>query len=334
MLDLLVPDLLVPPDAPQAMRDVRLPHLERWLVRAELERGTARSSVEALASAYELALPAPVAAVSLAGEDGGEPSPGAWLRADPVHLRVDRDALTLHDASVLGIEPAEAKALVAALEALFAPDLHFHLAAPERWYVRVDAGELPRTTPIEAAHGRNVFGLLPQSHGRFKWSAALTEAQMLLSTHEVNRARDAAGRPAINSVWFWGEGMSPASVPRAYADVHGDDVFARGLARLSAARIRALPTKLASLDLPAPRTSALAVLSPLTAPLRRNDAQAWVAAAQRLDEDWFSHLGDAVERFDRVRVVLPSEKGSRVAILTPRAKFRWYRRAKPLARHA
>jgi hypothetical protein len=35
-----------------------------------------------------------------------------------------------------------------------------------------------------------------------------------------------------------------------------------------------------------------------------------------------------------VRVVLPSEKGSRVAILTPRAKFRWYRRAKPLARHA
>jgi hypothetical protein len=32
--------------------------------------------------------------------------------------------------------------------------------------------------------------------------------------------------------------------------------------------------------------------------------------------------------------VLPSEKGSRIATLTPRSKLRWYRRAKPLAHHA
>ena len=34
-LDLLVPDLLPPPDAPAAMRDARLPALEKWLGRAD-----------------------------------------------------------------------------------------------------------------------------------------------------------------------------------------------------------------------------------------------------------------------------------------------------------
>ena len=45
MLDLLVPDLIAPPDAPAALREVRLPHVERWLVRSELERGSARNAI-------------------------------------------------------------------------------------------------------------------------------------------------------------------------------------------------------------------------------------------------------------------------------------------------
>src|ERR1700760_1653902 len=98
-LDLLVPDLLPPADAPAALRGVRLPHLERWLARGDVERGKATSATEGLASAFGVALPAPVAAVSAAGE--GLEGEGAWLRADPVHLRVDRDTVTLHDASIL-----------------------------------------------------------------------------------------------------------------------------------------------------------------------------------------------------------------------------------------
>jgi len=335
MLDILVPDLLVPADAPAAMREVRLPHLERWLVRAELERRTARSAIEALGAAYGIESPIAVAAVSLAGESAEPPAgAGGWLRADPVHLRVDRDALTLHDASILGVQADEARALVAELQRLFAPDLHWHVAAPDRWYVSVAPAELPHTTPLPEAHGRNVFGLLPKSPGRVRWGAALTEAQMILASHAVNQARESAGQPPINSVWFWGEGERPAALVRAYGDVHGEDVFARGLARLSGARTHALPEKLGSLDVPAKGESALVVLSSLQAPLRRNDAPAWLAAARELDERWFSGMAQALDRFDRVRLVLPSEKGSRIATLTPRAKLRWYRRAKPLAHHA
>ena len=335
MLDILVPDLLLPADAPAAMREVRLPHLERWLVRAELERRAARGAIEALASAYGIEAPIPVAAVSLAGESGeAHRTDGGWLRADPVHLRIDRDALTLHDASILDVQAHEARELVADLQRHFAPDLQWHVAAPDRWYVRVAPAELPRTTPLAQARGRNVFGLLPKSQGRLRWAAALTEAQMLLASHDVNRAREATGRPAINSVWFWGEGERPASLPCTYGDVHGEDAFARGLARLSAARTHPLPGKLASLDVPAKDEAALVVLASLSPPLQRNDAPAWLAAARELDERWFSEFAPTLDRFDRVRLVLPSERGTRIATLTPRAKLRWYRRAKPLAHHA
>ena len=98
-LDLLVSDLLLPPDAPAAMRALRLPALEKWLARADLESVPARGAAAWLAAEYALPSPPAVAAISLAGE--GEAAAGAWMRADPVHLRIDHDYLKLHDASVL-----------------------------------------------------------------------------------------------------------------------------------------------------------------------------------------------------------------------------------------
>ena len=336
MLDLLVPDLIVPADAPAALREVRLPHLERWLVRARISRGDARSAVEALASAYGIARPVPVAAVALAGEAHAvraSPADG-WLRADPVHLRVDRDSVMLHSPAGLDVQPDEARELAAMLASHFAGELEFHVAQPDRWYVRVSPADLPVTTPLEEAFGRNVFGLLPRSRGAMPWASMLTEAQMLLSSSPVNEAREASGRPPINSVWFWGEGVLPPDLPRPYAQVHTEDPFARGLGILSGARTSGLPASLAALDIPARGESALVVLSSLSAPLRRNDAEAWLDSARQLEARWFAHLGPAIERFDQVRLVLTSEKGSRIATLTPRAKLRWYRRAKPLAHHA
>jgi hypothetical protein len=331
-LDLLVPDLLLPADGPAAMRAVRLPHLERWLARGDLERGKATSAIEGLASAFGVALPAPVAAVSAAGE--GFDSEGAWLRADPVHLRVDRDTVTLHDAAPLELTAGEARELVDTLAAHLAPDVELLYAAPDRWYVRVAAAELPSTTPLDHARGRNVFGLLPKSHGRMGWAGLLTEAQMLLSTHPVNAERERRGLPPVNSIWFWGEGSVPDHVTAAYADVHSGDAFARGLARLSGARVHPLPERLDALDVPARDAHALVVLDTLAAPLHRVDIAAWQDAALALDEQWFGGLADAIERFDRVRLVMPTDNGTRIAVLTPRARRRWFRRARPLAHHA
>src|SRR5687767_7669728 len=221
-LDLLVPDLLLPADAPPAMRALRLPALERWLDGADILRVEARSARDWMAAAFGLPVPAPVAPVTAVAD--GVVSEGAWLRVDPVHLAIVRDAVVLHPPSVLDVTPSEADALVAALQAHFREDgLEFVAPRADRWYLRVPAGELPATTALEDAIGRNVFGLLPRSAGRIDWRATLNEAQMLLGTHDVNARRERENRPPINSIWPWGGGVLPAPVTSSYEVVAADD---------------------------------------------------------------------------------------------------------------
>src|SRR5688500_11750334 len=196
------------------MRALRLPALEAALDSAPSERHAARGAAEWLASAFGIAPPIPHAAICLAGE--GLAREGQWLHADPVHLAIGQDAVALHDAAGLGITREEANALVAAVQAHFESDgLVFLSPAPDRWYVRVPQDEVPATTPLGRALGRNIFGLLPRGSGRINWPAAMTEAQMIFTSHPVNEAREAARRPAVNGVWFWGEGTAPSSVRHA-----------------------------------------------------------------------------------------------------------------------
>lgn len=332
-LDLLVPDLIAPPDAPPGMRELRLRALERWLARADLERSAAAGAEAWLAERFALPAPAATAAVCLAGEEA--PREGAWLRADPVHLRIEGDSLVLHDASVLDVRREEAHALVAALQAHFAGDrLRFHAPAPDRWYVEVPEGELPATVALDRARGRDPFGLLPAGRGRINWPAALTEAQMVLCAHEVNAQREAAGAPQVNSVWFWGEGRAPATLERRYAEVHAASPFALGLARLSGARARGVPATLAQVDLLPESEDALVVLDFLAPPMHRVDIDAWRAAAEALEAAWFQDLGAAIDRFGVVRLVLPREADTLVAVLGRAARRRWLRRSRPLATHA
>lgn len=332
-LDLLVPDLLSSPESRALLSALRLPALERWVARADVARRPEKSAVEILAADFALPSPPPVAAIALAADH--EPREGGWIRADPVHLRVEQDAVALHDPAVLDITREEADSLLASLQALFAPDgLEFHAPSPERWYVRVPDGEMPRTVPLEDAIGRNVFGMLPRGTGRINWASALTESQMLFAGHEVNARREAQGLHAINSVWFWGEGASPAGLASPYALISSDDPFARGLAQLSQTRVTPRARSIAQVEPVGPSESALVVLDELTAPLRRGDIEAWRAAAARMEKDWFAQLGAAIERFEAVRIILPAGDDTLVAHVGSASRWRWYRARKPLHTHA
>ena len=331
-LDLVVPDLLPPEDAPAVMRELRLPWVERWVARADRRRLPFKGANAWLGHAFGISGALPVAAVTALADD----LPNAnWLRADPVHLRVSGDGLTLHDSSVLGIEAAEARSLVAALQAHFAADgITLHAPVPDRWYARLPAAETPRTTPLENAIGRDVYGLLPRGTGELNWPSAITEAQMVLSASDVNVLREAAGKPPVNSVWFWGEGALPASVESSYALVYAREPFAKGLARLAGVRSPELPARWDAIDAVRAEEWVLVVDDRLTQAVRAGDEAAWAAAANTLDEGWFSHLGEMAERFDGVRLVLPGPRDTLVADLPPNARWRWFRTRKPLAHHA
>ncbi len=316
------------------MRGVRLPGLEKWLARAAIAREGARGAYAWLAGDWGVAEPVPYAAIALAGDDA--PRAGTWMRADPVHLRIERDLVALHDASVLDVGAEEAAVLVAALQALFRDDgLEFRAPVPERWYVRVPEAAVPETTPLHAVIGRDIFRLLPHGAGALNWRSMITEAQMVLSGHEANARREAAGQPAINSVWFWGEGALPATVGPRFANVVASDAFARGLARLSGGAMQPVPERFDRVGMPVTAGETLVVLDDLTRPLRRGDVDAWLATARALDERWFAPAGDATARFGALRIVMPGEADTVVATLTPSArKWRLLRARRPLSDHA
>jgi hypothetical protein len=332
-LDLLVPDLLMPADAPAALRELRLPNVEKWLARADVERVPQRNATECLARLFALPDPVAVAAITLAADD--RPRPGEWLRADPVYARVERDTMTLHDAAILEVTREEANALLAALQALYRDDaLEFAAPTPDRWYVRVPEGEMPATTPLDDALGRDIFRRLPQGTGRIKWPAAITEAQMLFASHEVNARREAAGKLPINSVWFWGGGALPATVTSPYALLYGDDALLRGLGKLSNTRVAALPADFTHIDAVRESESVLVLHDALTRALRRGDEAAWKAAAEQLDATWLTTIANALDRFGAVRILLPAARGACIATVTPAARWRWFRGRRPLASHA
>lgn len=330
-LALLVPDLLLPAGAPGAMRRARLPALEKWLARADASREPGAGDAWLLRQ-FGMGPEAPVAALTLAA-DGG-PRAGEWLRADPVHQRVERDALVLHDASVLGLTRGEADEALAALNAFFAADgLAFVGPAPDRWYVRVPEGELPKTVPLAEAAGRNPFGMLPEGGTRLKWRSLFSEAQMLLAGLALNAAREAQGRPALNALWFWGGGRYPETLPAPFASVAANDDLARSLALASGCAARPLPPAIGELATHGTRRC-LAVLDGLRAPFRRGDAEAWLAAARDLERGWFDALGEALAAFGGIRVVLPAGRETAVFDLSPRSRWRFLRRPRPLGEHA
>ncbi|HEX5129223.1 MAG TPA: hypothetical protein VFV90_05730 [Usitatibacter sp.] len=324
MLDILIPGLL-----PPALSELGLPHLERWLARADAVREPARSAEGWLAHRFGLE-PAPVAAVSLAVDEA--PQPGHWLRADPVFARVERDSLVLHHAAALGIGADEARELVASLRAHFAADgLEFHVPRPDRWYVRVPAGEVPATTALPEALGQDVFGRLPRGNGSINWAGALTEAQMLLSTHPVNIAREAARKPPVNAIWFWGEGTLPKEVPARYRNVFASDPFAAGLAHLSGAALAPAPSSPGAI---ASEGSVLLVLDAAAHALNAGNAEEWKAAALAIDAGWFAEMGGLLKRHGEVRIILPTARDTCVAALGRGARWRLLRRPRPLSTHA
>jgi hypothetical protein len=183
----------------------------------------------------------PVAPFSWLG-DGGEAGSRYWLRADPVHLRAERDAVLLVDARHFPLEAESAAALIEALNAHFEADgLRFFAPNPTRWYIAVDRVPEIATASLRAATGRNIDPLLPKGADALAWHRWFNEVQMLFHSHPVNEAREAAGEPTVNSVWFWGGGVLPDALDPVFAGVWGDDPLARGLARASGVAWASLP---------------------------------------------------------------------------------------------
>lgn len=277
-----------------------------------------------------------IAALSLLG-DGMAPGDSVWLRADPVHLRVDRDSLVLADSTLFGISAEEARTLSDHLNAHFAPEIEFLPAHPRRWYVRMKNADLPACTPPSQARGRAVSAHLPAGSDAMRWHALMNEVQMALHDHPVNESREMRGELPVNSIWFWGGGVLERPSSRPYDQVLSDDPLARGLALASGASAAPLPMNAAALlSMPADSGQVLVLLDALSAPAAYGDAQAWSEQAADLEGRWFAPLLAALRagRVGMITLHMGMADGSLSAETVATDLRRFWRRSRSLATYA
>jgi len=165
--------------------------------------------------------------------DASDAAGATWLRADPAYVVPDmHGARMMGHGDTLGVDAEDVAALLPDLAPMFA-DAGFVLDAPDpaRWYLRLSPeAQLPDFTDPDDALGDDLFAHLPTGEAGRRWRALLTESQVLLHQHPWNRQRIARGRPAINSLWFWGGGRLPGAVASPYGQVRSRDSLLRALA--------------------------------------------------------------------------------------------------------
>lgn len=166
--------------------------------------------------------------------DVGDAGEAIWLRADPANVVPDmQGARMMGHGDTLRPDAEDVAQLLPALQPLFA-GFGFILDAPvpSRWYLRLPPGTtLPDFHSPDDVLGDDLFAHLPDGDAGRRWRALLTEAQVVLHTHDWNQQRVADGKRAINSLWFWGGGALPQSVHTAHAQVRSREALLQALAK-------------------------------------------------------------------------------------------------------
>ena len=325
-VELVVPALFSAEDAAPA------PAAELLLARGRRTGGEAESPEQWLARAFNIdgnSLPAGALTAFSAGlaTDGG-----AWLRADPVHLRADRDRLLMMPSQAFELSQLEADALAGALAPLLAGKFTLHVVRPDQWCLRMDQKEESASTrpPIEFA-GANVDPHLPPK----LWHPLLTELQMALYEHAVNTVREARGAPVVNSLWLWGAGKLPAAATGPWQSVSAEDPVALGLARLAGMRHRSPGTGAEEWLARAPEEGRhLVLLEDLRGARALGDYDAFQQRLAALEARWFAPLLAAL-RAGRIGMATIRVPDAGLSFETVRGDLpRFWRRPRPLSGYA
>lgn len=220
----------------------RCKSLETLLSRGDAHRATEGGAHAALAEVFHLSAARIAVAPLTRLADTGCRDDACWLRADPVHLAADRDQLVMLPRSALDVTLAEAEALAETFNRMYRDDgLLLETPVPSRWYLRVPADLDCVTHDPAEVEGNPVLDFMPTGADQTRIRQLMNEMQMLFHEHPVNQAREAGGKPAINSVWLWGGGRLPEIAQKGPRQVITDLPLARGLALLAGSRCVSWP---------------------------------------------------------------------------------------------
>lgn len=274
------------PQCRQALTTLQLPHLER-LLKYLVPRTTLERQTGSLTPLHERVA---AQALGLSGQDGlipwaahdaqsrgltGLHGDGGWAWITPCHWTVHADHVAMADPAHMALTPEDFETLWGAMEPYFAEDGITLFAQPLEHTARCWLAhgavfkDLP-TASLDRVAGQTVDPWMPRQTQARTVRRLQNEMQMLLYTHPLNDARAKYKLLSVNSFWVSGTGT---------------------------------PQTAAAVAPPAP----LQINTALRSSALADDAAAWVAAWQALDDVFFSAAWQRVQSGEPLSITLCGE---------------------------
>lgn len=266
----------------------------------------------------------PIAAIA-AHADGLVVDDAYWLRADPVHLMLQRDSFSLSEPAPLQVAREQAELIIADLNQHFSQDgMTFCIGNSGAWYLRLKQMPEIQTTLPSVAMDRNIYQFMPQGAAASVWVSYLNEIQMLLHEHPVNIQRESKQQAAINSVWLSGGGF----MPQMLTPENGIDLFVtnspfyHGLAQWSGLAVQTIQKPLSK------------VLQHLNTHVDAHLHVRLELPGQHLSDDVnFAVLWEALRarKIEQLTLNLGCYEKTLLATIRPVETYKFWRKSKPVA---
>ena len=187
---------------------------------------TARMPAVAAAALCADRAAADTRAVDAGAVDAGAVN-AAWVCvATPVHYVAEMTSVRLSQDGMLALTPAGADTLAADFNRVWkGSGIRMTAARSAQLFCTFDREMQVVTRDPEDALGRHIEEFLPVGADSGRLQQLISETEMWLFEHEVNRARTELGLPVINGLWFWGGGAPIASLPKVQGWAAGNDLF-------------------------------------------------------------------------------------------------------------
>lgn len=315
-LTLMIPSLLWPEmTQPQVYENLSLPSLERLLSKSTFSRYPAQEMDAWLCTAFNIANQHnwPIAPIMLHADNASLITHcDFWMRADPVHLRIEQNHIMLADSQAFKISLEEAQQITQSLNQNMGHHYDFSLLPlrADRWYIRLPHTPQMQTHSLQEVTCRNINNFLPAGNESIFWHKIFNEAQMCLHDHPINQQRESRAELPINSIWLWGGGILPKSIHSQYTHIWSNNDFAHALALASHTSYSKLPVNADEwLSNEISSSNNLVILDNLLVHAKYRNAYYWRETLKNLENDWFLPLYQALKtgRINQITIVAVNE---------------------------
>lgn len=256
-----------------------------------------------------------------------------WMRADPVHLRIEQNHLMLADSQIFDISKDEAEQLVRDLNrGMSGRDYTLLALHADRWYIRLMQAPEMQTHTLGQVTCKNINHFLPAGSDSMAWRKLFNEFQMQLHEHPINQARESRGELSINSIWFWGGGYMPESMQSAYSHVWSNHELSHALAIACHTGHANLPLNAADWLQSQKLGNHLVILDSLHMKAKYRDAYGWRETLKEIEKNWFLPIYDALKHgaISQLHLITSNDNSLQSFIVTRADLWKFWLAQKPM----